>query len=731
MVTTVGAHGLAPEAAATAGAVPNASPGTAARDLTLQLLDAKGRYAAAAPGTQGQILAELLALARNRHDELAALAEIDPAEFLRVGLPEALRAAFPAQAAQFLEQPADESGDLEVFHVDHVNPVDDVYLYFLNTTRGRFSLHFAGRPPDLVTGANAHVQGVRIGDAIVIADGGSIVVAQAVPVLSNTLGVQKTLTILVNFSDAPTQPYTVAYAQNVMFTTTSNYDYEASYQQTSLTGAVAGWFTIAATSTTCDYSAIATQAKQAATAAGYALSSYNRYVYVFPSNTCTWWGLGSIGGNPSQAWIHAKWGFTLPVIGHEMGHNFGLYHSHSLDCGSVVVAATGCTASEYGDIFDMMGSSNTTPHFNAFQKERLGWLNAGISPPLTTVATTPGTVTLSIAPMENLRDGVSRALKIPRGTSCAATSEWFYVESRQAKGFDSFLSGNANVQGGVLVHKVTEGNSDSSYLLDLTPATTSWSDAALMAGQSFTDPLTGLSIMPLSVGTSGAQVNVTFPASSCMRANPAVTLTPTGTVWTSAGATTTYSVAVTNNDSCGCAATTFDVGATVPAGWSASSARTASVAPGGKTATSVLVTSASAAAAAFYPVAVVSANTIAPTFSALANGTIAIAAALSVTTASDKATYTLPTKGNGTTYATISTTVRSSGAAVSGATVSVRITDPAGASTTLAATTGSTGVATVTYGMKTRGAKKGTYNVSSTAAMGTMSNTATTTFVVN
>ena len=76
-----------------------------------------------------------------------------------------------------------------------------------------------------------------------------------------------------------------------------------------------------------------------------------------------------------------------------MGHNFGLYHSHSLDCGSVALAGSGCAVDEYGDVFDMMGGGNDTPHFNAFQKEQLGWLNAGVSPPLTTVPWQQGTST--------------------------------------------------------------------------------------------------------------------------------------------------------------------------------------------------------------------------------------------------------------------------------------------------------------------------------------------------
>jgi len=104
---------------------------------------------------------------------------------------------------------------------------------------------------------------------------------------------------------------------------------------------------------------------------------------------------------------------------------------------------------------------------------------------------------------------------------------------------------------------------------------------------------------------------------------------------------------------------------------------------------------------------------------------------LTVAVATDKASYTLTTKRNGTTSVTISTKVLSSGTAVSGAPVSFRVTAAGGGITNLSATTGSTGLATVTLGLKSRTSPKGNYGVSSTATMGSMSGTATTSFTVN
>jgi hypothetical protein len=311
-----------------------------------------------------------------------------------------------------------------------------------------------------------------------------------------------------------------------------------------------------------------------------------------------------------------------------MGHNFGLYHSHSLDCGSATVATSGCTSADYGDVFDVMGSSvsGNAPHFNAFQKERLGWLNAGVSPPLTTVSAVPGTSTYTIAPIEDARNSVSRALKIPRSTACGCEQRMALRRIAAAQGLRCVHVGYLNIPAGVVIHKVTDGNADSSYLLDMTPATASWMDAALVAGQAFTDPLTGVVIAPLSVGSSSSTVAVTFPPAGCTHVAPTVTLTPSGTVYTSAGASTDYTVSVLNNDSCGCGASTFDLERlAVPSGWSASTARTASAAPAGVVTGSLTVAAAAAASAAFYPITVRAANTSAPSTSGSAAGTLAIA----------------------------------------------------------------------------------------------------------
>jgi M6 family metalloprotease-like protein len=449
-------------------------------------------------------------------------------------------------------------GEIEILHED-LNNHSSRYRYFVKTSNGRrLTLHFVKHPPtNLLTGDHVSVHGSQSGTTITLASGVSVAnlskfsKPQPSPTpgpsgpLPNTLGAQSTLVILVNFQDAPTnQPYTVATVQSLVFGTVSSFFLENSYRQTWLTGDVVGWYTIPVSSTTCNITSIASSAQAAASAAGVNLSAYTHFVYAFPQNSaCGFAGASNIGGSPSQSWINGS-GMEMHTVDHELGHAFGLWHSHLLDCGPGATIGTNCIVNEYGDIIDTMGASQpSSPHYNAFQKVRLGWLNYGTSPSVTAV-TAPGTY--AINPYE-LGGSGPNALKILKSTDPTTQAKtWYYVEARQAIGFDGFLTDGTcsscytqNETNGVLVHTGTDGDGNSGDLLDMTPATQTfawWFDPSLAVGQSFVDPATGVTLTTTSATFAGAAVTVQFTGSVTVATNQQ-TYTPGQTVSTMATAT--------------------------------------------------------------------------------------------------------------------------------------------------------------------------------------------------
>ena len=739
----IGACLVALGMASFAAGVAHAQQGpSAAQSLTKTLIALNARFQAAGRAERAGLSGRLLSVAATRQQALAALLESNPGEVLRVALPAALRSRLPSSVRPYIEREAALEGVLLVLHEDW--PGGGRYRHLLDTTSGRYLLHFASRQPThLLTGSRIRVRGVQVGTTLALATDVTTVQAVAPAPVLNTFGEQRTLVILVNFQDNPTQPYALADGQSVFFGAASNFFLENSYQQTWLSGDVVGWYTIPLNSTTCDSGGIATYAEATATAAGVDLSAYTHRVYAFPLNSaCGFSGAATVGGNPSRAWINGSGNMSLGTVGHELGHNLGLLHSHSLVCDGTTMVGT-CTTLEYGDGVDIMGWS-ASGHFNAFQKERLGWLNYGGSPPIT-IVTASGTYHLD--PYEP--PGTNpKALKLLKRTDpTTGAREWYYVEFRQAIGFDSHLatvSGpyqllSSNILNGVEIRWGSESSNDSSRLLDMTPGSVDpysgivdlyTNDPALTVGNSFSDPDAGVTMTVASVDAGGARVSVTLTPPTCPRASPTVAVSPSAGPAVLAGTAVTYTVSVTNNDGAGCAASTFSLQTMVLlTGWTAAfGAPTPTLSPGASTFTTFTVTSPASVTGTAYTFPVIVRNSANTSYQATSSavyviGSGVVGSDLDVSVSTDKPSYT----GN----QTVSVTARASsgGSPVSNASVTFTMTKADGAAVSQTAATDSTGSAVGKFRLKKQDPAGG-YKARADAAKTPLSGSGATSFTV-
>jgi len=289
----------------------------------------------------------------------------------------------------------------------------------------------------------------------------------------------------------------------------SNFFRESSYgQQLMNVTTTPGWVTLNMPQpTTCgsaEWRNISTGAEASARALGtaYDAATYNFVVYVFPVVTsCGWSGLAYVG-NPHKAWVNGIGSFKTTTIAHEMGHNFGLLHAASLRCPTSIGGA--CSSSEYGDPFDAMGNQRAM-HYNAMQKAKLAWI------PSTSVKThTGGSATYTLAPIE-AAGATTYAVKIPT----AAANRTYWLEFRQPIGFDSPLAAFPNNGAQVRVSYPFETlcggcdmYSDDTELLDMTPSTSTFNDATLPVGHTFTDATYGVSVTVLAATASALTVQV-------------------------------------------------------------------------------------------------------------------------------------------------------------------------------------------------------------------------------
>ncbi|HEV8554002.1 MAG TPA: Ig-like domain repeat protein, partial [Casimicrobiaceae bacterium] len=422
-----------------------------------------------------------------------------------------------SDAATRAANAAQVEGTLTIAHADDFDAGRSQFLYQVHDDAGRVTtLSVAVLPAVLRGGMRVIVSGQRGADAsslrperITILSapaGGAEAKSDLVAKAATTNSV---LVILANFNNTVAPAYTAAQAQQVVSTnaySVANYYSDVSYGQQLLNVTVTGSWVTMNLAASCNWSSIGSAAEAAALAANpaYNAANYNFVVYLFPAQSCGWSGLAYVGF-PHKSWINGTGAFNTKVIAHEMGHNFGLLHAGSLNCGAVSIGGS-CSVAEYGDTFDTMGNAHAM-HFNARQKSLLNWI------PATSVKThTSGSVNYTLDPLE-LPGGSVYAVKIPTASSLRT----YWLEFRQPLGFDSPSNPAANFSwpnNGAQIRVASPfewtSGADDTEIVDMTPGTPgNFTDAALVVGQSYLDSTYGINVIVTGASASALTVSVT------------------------------------------------------------------------------------------------------------------------------------------------------------------------------------------------------------------------------
>lgn len=469
------------------------------------LVGADGTVTRLDPGVQGVAWRDGMSLTLTGHVANAAL-------FVDQFSTNVSSSALPPNA-NVASSPLTVEGTVRLRHADYFDAAKSQFFWAVESDNGqRTELNFAIVPRVLKVGMRVQVSGLAASGTLT---------PQSMTVLARAPAVQRpatvendnVLVILIRFSDSPaTAPFTQAEVTTTMTAAggVAPYWQEASFGQEVMHPTVTAWLTDSKdkTSTNCDYTFISNEAQTLATAAGYQHSAYQfqKYVYLFPSNSsCGWAGLGDVGG--PDAWSNGY--NALWVIGHELGHTIGNGHDNSLvTCGTGVIIGPNCTNSQYGDPWGVMGNHTPTMHVNVWQKNNMGWVTDA------QMAThSQGTATYTLSPLET-----------PGGTTYgvavfANAHRGYWLEFRQPVGFDASLSGPAI--DGAVVHLANDYSGAPEIITDYSCWDTCFltmpsSDGALAVGSAFVDSDTGVTITAISK-TTGANPTLTVSVASPTR----------------------------------------------------------------------------------------------------------------------------------------------------------------------------------------------------------------------
>jgi len=425
-----------------------------------------------------------------------------------------------------------------------------------------FPLRFGREPePVLKTGSRVVAHGSLAKGSLLLRDRSDLDVLSAAE--APAAQARRAVVLVVNFADSAVSCSDASIA-GLMFTGTNSVDglYQASSHglvafpgdtdgngapdvfRVSIPSSVSG---------SCDPYGWAAAAEAAAPAAGVNLGLYQHRVFVLPSNVaCSWAGLGNVGcGTYCRAWVATC--NLQDVYAHELGHNLDMAHA-STDTNN-----DGVVDCEYCDQSDIMGYGGVGWRtWNGPHDDQKAWLPAE---KIVQVATA-GTSTYVLSPLQAdpATTPYPHVLKVRRQD----TGTWYYLTYRQRAGYDASLG--TSYADRINIHAYAgSGYSNTLFV------------SALQDGQSFDDPVNGLSVRQLSHDAISATIQIT---TACAHVAPAVSLSPASQSGRP-GSELSYALAVTNHDPSMCGSSTFDLASSIPSGWSgALSVAALTLAPG-------------------------------------------------------------------------------------------------------------------------------------------------------
>lgn len=340
-----------------------------------------------------------------------------------------------------------------------------------------------------------------------------------------TEGAKTLLYILGDFADRTGGVASVATVSNAMNVVTQYYD-EVSYGRTQIAATYVPAvvrLTNSISAYTNNFNALLRDARDGAAAIGYNYADYDLYVVLTAENATN--GNFSYAGKAKvgAAGAHLVMSYyTLRTAGHELGHNYGLWHANYWRTdsdwpvgrdsvpGGYVTDGAGDEWIEYGHRFSVMSAQsgtdmdNRTAHFAAREKLHLGWLTTND----VAYTRTGGVFRLHRHDHKNATNGF-RAVNIDKAsTDYTGSAREYWLSYRRA-----FTNYGALLHGVQVDWARNTYTSDGAILLDMSPFSnddgsgSSYTDdnadkldGALLIGRTYVDPSAKIGITPTAAG---------------------------------------------------------------------------------------------------------------------------------------------------------------------------------------------------------------------------------------